>query len=113
MSNVLHILSQHSPACKPRPSPDVQWPTSLHLVWTLRYMHEPVAFRQQMIYAEIQFYLMAGPVDRIVQSVPLRCKVVTQLWVCPLFLRVGSVQNLFGFQVDCQPTPCTKGAVKS
>ena len=43
-SNVLDILSQHSSACKPRPAPDVQWPTSLHLVWTLRCMHEPVGF---------------------------------------------------------------------
>ena len=46
-----------------------------------------------MIYAEIQFYLMAGPVDRIVQIVPLWCKVVTELWVCPLFLKVESVQD--------------------
>ena len=95
-SNELHVLSQHPSAYQARPAPDVQWPATLYLVWTL---YETVAFlNYQRLY-----HLMAGPVDRIVQSVPLWIKIVPQLWVSPLFLKVGFVFTTVSIRDNLPP----------
>ena len=50
---------------------------------------------------------MAGPVDRIVQSVPLRCKVVPKLWVSPLFLKV-KVESMQDFLLGVNLPPAQR-----
>ena len=40
------------------------------------------------------FHLMASPVDRIVQGVPLWIEFIPQLWVSPLFLKNEPVRQI-------------------